>query len=90
MERAHLIEKKLREAFQPEHLEVTDESHLHRHHPGGGVETHFRVLIVSRKFNGMPLVERQRKVFTVLADELKSGLHALAQRTLTPEEWSGD
>src|ERR1700738_4367445 len=48
------ITNKLREAFAPESLDVTDESHLHEghagHRPGG--ETHFRVYIVSSAFQG--------------------------------------
>jgi len=48
------IINKLREAFAPESLDVTDESHLHEghagHRPGG--ETHFRVYIVSPVFEG--------------------------------------
>jgi len=49
-----VIINKLREAFLPESLDVTDESHLHEghagHRPGG--ETHFRVYIVSPAFEG--------------------------------------
>ncbi|RTL73942.1 MAG: BolA family transcriptional regulator, partial [Bradyrhizobiaceae bacterium] len=56
------IAKKLTDAFHPESLSVVDESHLHEghagHRPGG--ETHFRVHIVSRAFEGKSRVERHR------------------------------
>ena len=49
-----IITNKLSEAFSPESLDVSDESHLHEghagHRPGG--ETHFRVYIVSVAFEG--------------------------------------
>src|SRR5258708_39683952 len=58
------ITNKLREAFAPESLDVTDESHLHEghagHRPGG--ETHFRVYIVSPAFQGKSRVERHRMI----------------------------
>jgi BolA family transcriptional regulator, general stress-responsive regulator len=82
------ITKKLREAFSPESLDVTDESHLHEghsgHRPGG--ETHFRVDIVSPAFNGKSRIERHRMINTVLAGELAGSVHALALRAHAPGE----
>ncbi|MGE0764479.1 MAG: BolA family protein [Bdellovibrionales bacterium] len=52
--------------------------------------THLRVVIVSEAFCGMSRVARQQKVYALLDSELKSGLHALALRTLTPEEWKNE
>ena len=49
-------------------------------------ETHFRVRIVSEAFNGLSHVERQRKIYAVLEDELAGPVHALALTTLTPDE----
>ena len=76
----HTITNKLREAFTPESLDVTDESHLHEghagHRPGG--ETHFRVYIVSRAFQGKSRVERHRMINATLAGELAGSVHALA------------
>jgi BolA protein len=86
-----VIINKLREAFLPESLDVTDESHLHEghagHRPGG--ETHFRVYIVSPAFEGKSRVERHRMINAVLAAELAGSVHALAIGAKTPKE-SGD
>ena len=66
------IMNKLREAFVPESLDVTDESHLHEghagHRPGG--ETHFRVYIVSPSFEGKSRIERHRMINATLSAEL--------------------
>jgi BolA protein len=84
------IEAKLRAAFFPSHLEVTDESHLHIGHtnyqPGGN--SHFSVVIVSPLFCGLSRVERHQKVYECLRDELKNEVHALRLKTLCPEEES--
>ena len=83
-----LIINKLREAFVPESLDVTDESHLHEghadHRPGG--ETHFRVYIVSPAFKGKSRVERHRMINAALAKELAASVHALAIHAQAPGE----
>ena len=84
------ITKKLREAFSPESLDVTDESHLHEghsgHRPGG--ETHFRLYIVSPAFEGKSRIDRHRMINKILEAELKSSVHALAIRAHAPGETS--
>ncbi|KAB0394849.1 hypothetical protein E2I00_008084, partial [Balaenoptera physalus] len=47
----------------------------------------FRVLVVSAKFEGKPLLQRHRLVNTCLAEELLH-IHAFEQKTLTPEQWT--
>jgi BolA protein len=79
---------KLREAFSPESLDVTDESHLHEghagHRPGG--ETHFRVYIVSPAFEGKSRIERHRMINAALSRELAGSVHALAIKAAAPGE----
>jgi BolA family transcriptional regulator, general stress-responsive regulator len=85
------IINKLREAFAPESLDVTDESHLHEghagHRPGG--ETHFRLHIVSPAFEGKSRVERHRMINAALAAELADTVHALAIKAQAPGEAGG-
>ncbi|HEY6334291.1 MAG TPA: BolA family protein [Alphaproteobacteria bacterium] len=82
------IKAKLSEALRPERLEILDESHRHAGHAGARPEgeTHFRLEIVSAAFEGRPRVARQRLVYEILADDLKSDIHALSLQTLTPAE----
>ncbi len=82
------IEEKLTAAFAPARLEVANESHMHAGHassPGSG-ESHFRVLVVSDRFQGKSRLERHRMVNEALAGELAGGIHALAIRALAPGE----
>jgi BolA protein len=89
MDRVKWIETTLTEALQPQHLMVEDDSAKHVGHAGaasgGG---HFRVLIVAPAFRGLDRVARQRAVYAALGDAMHSTIHALALRTLTPEEWA--
>jgi BolA protein len=79
-------ETKLREAFMPSYLLVSNESHLHRSAPGA--ESHLKVVLVSACFQGKRLLARHRLVNDVLSEELAGSLHALALHTYTNDEWS--
>jgi BolA protein len=85
---AAALRKKLEEAFSPTSLIVEDESARHAGHVGAHAEgeTHFRIVIVSEQFSGLSRVERQRKVYAVVAAELADRVHALSLSALTPEE----
>lgn len=80
--------QKLTAAFAPASLSIEDESAKHEGHSGSRPEgeTHFRVRIVSDAFAGLSRVERQRRVYAALADEMKTRVHALALVTLTLDE----
>jgi BolA family transcriptional regulator, general stress-responsive regulator len=83
------IRAKLEAAFQPKELTVEDDSAKHAGHSGArpGGETHFSVRLVADSFAGLSRVERQRRVYAALAEELKPNrVHALALTTLTPAE----
>ncbi len=82
------ITDKLNAALAPAALTVVDESHKHVGHvghPGSGhpgalaaSESHFAIDVVSAVFAGKSRLECHRIVNAVLADELASGVHALA------------
>ena len=75
-----IITNKLTDAFAPQRLEVVDDSARHAGHAGHreGGETHFNVHIVSQAFKGKSRIERHRMIHAVLAEELKTTVHALA------------
>jgi BolA family transcriptional regulator, general stress-responsive regulator len=82
------IREKLNAAFAPTQLVVEDESAKHHGHAGARPEgeTHFRVTIVSSAFTGLSRVERQRRIYATLADELRERVHALSLTAQSPEE----
>ena len=78
------ITTKLTSKFAPVFLDVIDESNKHHGHAGWreGGETHFRVRIATRHFDGMSRVAQHRAVMDALDAELKGRMHALAIEVL--------
>jgi len=81
------IERILRETFDPEHLEIRDHSALHAGHPGaasgGG---HYHVVIVSKRFEGLALLEQHRLVNDAVRDLFGERVHALGLKTAPPSK----
>jgi len=85
---ADRIRSKLEAALSPVRLDIQDDSAKHSGHSGAreGGESHFSVLIVSDAFEGLNRVARQRRVNTILAEELAGPVHALSIQAKTPAE----
>ena len=79
---------RLTAALDPVLLDIVDESHLHAGHAGAreGGGTHYRVRVVSAKFDRRSRVERHRLVYDLLTAEFSDGLHALALVAKAPDE----
>lgn len=87
--RGRRIEEILERELRPIALNVEDISYQHAGHAGvagSDGETHFNVEVVSEEFEGKSLVKRHRMIYSLLQDELQSGLHALSIVAKTPSE----
>lgn len=73
------IEIRLTAAFQPNALEIINESHKHSGHAGddGSGESHFRIVIRAAALADMTRVARHRAVHQALGD-LNQRIHAIA------------
>ncbi len=86
------MREKLTSAFAPIALAIEDQSARHAGHTGATRsdgsqgETHFHIRLVSAAFEGLSRVERQRRVYAALKDELAGPVHALSLSALTPAE----
>jgi BolA protein len=80
------IEQQLSSAFNPLHLDVVDESHMHN--VPAGAQSHFNVFVVAETFSGQRLVARHQAVYRALAEQMAGSVHALALKTLSPDEWA--
>lgn len=79
------IRARLIKTFQPEELEIVDESHLHVGHEGArDGKGHFRIRIVSDKFNGLPAVRRHRLIYMAIGDLMENDIHALSIQADSP------
>jgi BolA protein len=85
---AEKLREKLQTGLAPQRLDIVDDSARHAghrpDHPEG--ESHFNVTVVSPAFAGLSRVERQRRVYALLAEELAGPVHALQLTALAPGE----
>lgn len=86
-DRSAMIRERLEAALAPDELEIVDESHLHRGHPGArDGRGHFRVRIVSDVFAGLPRLARHRRVYAAVGDLMTTDIHALNIEALSSNE----
>jgi len=80
--------RRLESALAPTHIELIDESELHRGHGGYNPagESHFSLRIESPAFAGKGRVDRQRMIYAALGDLMDARVHALSIRATTPGE----
>ena len=88
MNRQKRINDILANALNPTRLEVSDDSHKHAGHAGAreGGETHYAVIIESEALRGLSKVQMHQRIYALLDNEFKTGLHALAIQASAPKE----
>lgn len=84
MDVAEQIESKVAAAFEPLHLELLNESHMHS---GPATDSHFKLVVVSSQFDSLNAVKRHQAVYRLLQEELSGSVHALALHLYSPGEW---
>mmetsp|Transcript_28572 Transcript_28572/g.70714 ORF Transcript_28572/g.70714 Transcript_28572/m.70714 type:complete len:101 (-) Transcript_28572:310-612(-) len=89
---AQSIVKALEDNLTPTKLELVDDSAKHASHAAmkgkERSESHFKLKVVSEKFEGLNKVARHRLVYSLLDAQFKAGLHALNIEAHTPKEAS--
>ncbi len=85
---ADQIRALLTKEFHPKELEIINDSHKHAGHAGSpnSGESHFTIVIVSEKFDGVPRVKRHQMVYDILSELLEGPVHALSLRAFAPNE----
>ena len=87
MNRVDRIHQLLSTGLSPTSLVIEDESTLHAGHAGaasgGG---HYRIRMISARFDGQSKVGRHRLVYDCLREMMQKDIHALAMTLLTPAE----
>jgi BolA protein len=77
----------LQTALAPLECRIEDDSALHAGHAGaafgGG---HYRLRLVSSRFEGQSRISRHRLVYDALHEMMQQEIHALAITALTPAE----
>ena len=87
MNRVERIHQLLSLSLSPVSLTIDDESSLHAGHAGaasgGG---HYRIRMISARFEGLGKLGRHRLVYDCLREMMQKDIHALAMTLLTPAE----
>ena len=80
--------RRLNSALSPTFIDLIDDSEQHRGHGGYNPagESHFTLVIQSPAFAGKSRVQRQRMVYSALAELMESRVHALSIRATAPGE----
>lgn len=84
-ERVQIITDRLTQAFEPTHILVKDQSHLHAGHAGAQSGLgHFHVAIVSDHFEGLSKVKIHQAIYAALGSMMQTDIHALAIHAEAP------
>jgi stress-induced morphogen len=72
------IKERIEKNLETTHVQIID--------LGGG--DHIRAVVVSPKFQGLPLIRQHKLVLDLFTNEINSNeVHALTVKTLTPEQF---
>jgi BolA family transcriptional regulator, general stress-responsive regulator len=91
MDTTEIININLRKKIAAEHVEIIDESHLHRGHKAAGGGGHYSIVVVSPQFENLNVMERIRLVHKALDHEMTGTpklIHALQVKTFDNNQWS--
>ncbi|HEX2530884.1 MAG TPA: BolA family protein [Burkholderiaceae bacterium] len=89
MSRYDRILTRLNETFAPSECQLSDESEAHAGHAGAASgRGHYRLRIVSNRFEGQNRMSRHRLVYDCLGDMMRTDIHALTVTALAPSEVS--
>jgi BolA family transcriptional regulator, general stress-responsive regulator len=86
-DRMERIRNRLDATFSPLDCQLDDESYLHAGHAGAASGAgHFKLRLVSDRFEGLNRVARHRLVYDCLHDMMHSDIHALTIIAFAPSE----
>jgi BolA protein len=91
MDATATIKSILQEKIGATIVEIEDRSDLHKHHQGrmnAPVGSgHYDAIVVAASFSGKTMMQQHRMVYSALADQMQTTIHALSLKTYTPEQW---
>jgi BolA family transcriptional regulator, general stress-responsive regulator len=90
MDTVEIIKQNLKDKISAEHVEIIDESHLHRGHKAAGGGGHYSIKVVSPQFENLNVMDRVRLVHKALDEEMTGSpklIHALQVKTFDSSEW---
>ena len=72
------LEEKIKKEFNPERIQLINNSHLHaRHKSFDSSKFHLKLIIKSVKLKKMNRVDSHKIIYSILQEEIKDKIHAL-------------
>ena len=72
------IKTKITNKFNPDQVELIDNSHFHKSHKSfDSNKFHLKIIIKSKKLKNMKKIDAHKIIFSILNDEMKNNIHAL-------------
>ena len=73
-----IVKKKLLNRITIESIKIEDKTFLHKTHPGNQQgKFHLKLTIVSNELKNMSKVERNRKIYKIIENELDKYIHSI-------------
>ena len=73
-----IVKKKLNDKILIEKIEIQDKSYLHKNHSGHqDGRFHLKLIINSRELKMLSAIERNKRVYKILDEEIKKNIHSL-------------
>ena len=85
VERIKLIKEALHK-LNPIKISVEDEGHLHVGHAGAKSGGHFKLIIISKKFDNVSQIQRHKLIYSCLGELMKTEIHALSINAISSDE----
>ena len=68
-------------------ISIADFSNNHKNHQGNSGGGHYQAVIISDDFEGLSLLERHKKIYSILGNLMQNEIHAFSMKTYTNEEF---
>ena len=81
------IEELIKSQLKVSAIEIVDFSAQHEGHKGNEGGGHFQAVIISDDFKELSLLDRHKKIYSILGDLMKHEIHAFSMKTYTSEEF---
>ena len=73
-----IVKKKLTDQIDIESIKIEDKSFLHKNHLGNQEgKFHLKIILSSNELKSMSRIESNKKIFKILAKELKETIHSI-------------
>ena len=84
-----IITEKINKNFIPDFFKIINFSDKHKNHylEDNNDTSHIKLIIVSKNFDGLSKVDRERLVHKILSDEISNDIHSIRLKLYTLEEY---